>query len=500
MIPGHPTAAPEIAHPQWTRRHGFWHSVIRAIPGILVIALVTVVCYVSRLNFTVTGFVYLIAVVFQSLLGDFVSSAIVSIFADLCLNFFFVPPILSLRVSDSSDTWALISFLVTGLVITRLTTRVRREARVSELQRQQMKLLYELAQRLLELDPREGMLAKSIGLFRIVFGLRSACLFDGINAEFHCDPIDAQSGLAVRTRSAYISRQDSDDPPLGIFARPLRAEGATIGAVGFDGLYEADLTAGPLTALAAAMLERVGAFREASQADAAAQTEVLRGAILDALAHEFKTPLATIMTAVGGLRETSGLRPEQLELAEIAELEASRLAGLTSRLMRMARLDKEEVKPQLELIDLVEMVRHLVEEYAERWNNRQLSLTTAVSCVQIFADEELLGLALRQLLDNACKYSHSGSVIEIAIELGLEQAVIRVWNSGLPIESDERVRIFDRFFRGTRARQMTPGSGLGLYVARKIVQAHSGTLELDSDATPDGQGVSFRLVMPVAQK
>ena len=276
MTNGLLTTARELANPQSAKTHRLWQPLLRAVPGILAIGLLTAVAYASRLNFTITGFLYLIAVVFQSLLGDFASSAIVSMVADLCLNYFFVPPVFSFRVGDSSDIWALVSFLVTGLVITRLTTRVRREARGSERQRQQMKLLYELAQGLLELDPGEGMLEKSIALFRSVFGLRSACLYDGINAELHGDPDSVQSDLAVRTRSVYISRQDRDDPASGIFARPLRAAGTTIGAVGFAGLDQADLTAGPLSALAAAMLERAGAFREASQAEAAATKRLMR--------------------------------------------------------------------------------------------------------------------------------------------------------------------------------------------------------------------------------
>ena len=115
--------------------HRLWRSGIRAIPGTLVVGLLTFICYGLRLNLTVTAFLYLIVVVLQSLIGDFVSSAVVSIIADLCLNFFFAPPLFSFRVSDSSDSWALIAFLVTGLVITRLTTRVRREVEISELQR-----------------------------------------------------------------------------------------------------------------------------------------------------------------------------------------------------------------------------------------------------------------------------------------------------------------------------------------------------------------------------
>src|ERR1700690_3715414 len=163
----------------------FWRSSIRAIPGTLLIGAVTVICYWLRLDLTVTAFLYLITVVLQSLIGDFVSSAVVSIIADLCLNFFFAPPLFSFRVSDSSDFWAVIAFLITGLVITRLTTKVRREMQVSELHRREMKSLYELSQRLFALDPRGAMLPKCVALFRTVFGLRAVCLYDGMNAELH---------------------------------------------------------------------------------------------------------------------------------------------------------------------------------------------------------------------------------------------------------------------------------------------------------------------------
>lgn len=398
---------------QGIKNHRFWRSSIRAIPGTALVGVVTFICYGLGLNFTVTGFIYLIVVVLQSLLGDFVSSVIVSIIADLCLNFFFIPPIFSFRVSDASDILALISFLLTGLVITRLTTQVRREAQISGVQRGEMKLLYELAQRLLALDPQEQMLEKSVELFREVFGLRAACIYDGINAALHSDG-DSQTGLADRTRAAYISRQDRDDAVAGVFTRSLRAAGDTMGAIGFEGLRDVELTAGPLTALAAAVLERARVFRDTSHATAAAQAEVFRGAILDALAHEFKTPLATIVTAAGGLRETGGLRPEQLELADTAEREAATLGLLTSRLLRIARLDREEVKPYLEPTNIVELVTSLAQQYAERWPDREFSMKRDVTCAEVLADAELLRLAVRQLLDNACKYSPSGSDIKIA--------------------------------------------------------------------------------------
>jgi two-component system, OmpR family, sensor histidine kinase KdpD len=483
---------------QRVKIHRFWRSGIRAVPGTLLVGLVTFICYGLGLNLTATGFLYLIIVVLQSLLGDFVSSAVVSIIADLCLNFFFIPPIFSFRVSDSSDILALITFLITGLVITRLMTQVRREAETSELQRREMKLLYELTQRLLALDPDDLLMTKAVGLFREIFRAQAVCLYDGANTELYSDG-ESRHGLAERTRAAYISRQDADDNVSGVFIRCLRAAGQTIGAIGFDGLRDGELTAGPLTALAAAMLERARVFRDASHAAAATEAEVFRGAILDALAHEFKTPLATIVTAAGGLRETSGLRPEQLELAETAELEASRLGRLTSRLLRIARLDREEVKPQLELTDIVELLTHLADEYTERWTDRKLSLTRDVTSAEVLADAELLGLAIRQLLDNACKYSHSGSAIKIGIELRHEFVAVRVWNSGSPIAPNERARIFERFYRGTGARHVAPGSGLGLYVARKIAQAHGGNLDLEGGDVLDNEGTSFRLTIPIAR-
>jgi two-component system, OmpR family, sensor histidine kinase KdpD len=480
------------------KNHRFWRSGVRAIPGGLLVGLVTFIGYGLGLNLTVSSFLYLIVVVLQSLLGDFISSAVVSIIADLCLNYFFVPPIFSLRVSDSSDTWALICFLITGLVVTRLTTQLRREADISELQRHEMKLLYQLAQSLLALDPQEEMLAKAAALFRAVFGLRAVCLYDGTDAEVHSDG-DAHAGFAERTRAAYISRQDSDDAISGVHIRSLGVAGKTIGAIGLDGLGDAELTAGPLTTLAAVVLERARVFRDASHADAAAQAEVFRGAILDALAHEFKTPLATIVTAAGGLREMGGLRPEQLELAEMAEMEAERLGRLTSRLLRIARLDREEVKPQLELTDVAGLVTNLSDQYGERWTDRSLSLTKDVTSTEVLADAELLRLAVRQLLDNACKYSLSGSAIKIGIALQGECVAVRVWNRGSPIASNERARIFERFYRGTEAREVAPGSGLGLYVARKIVQAHGGNLDLESDAVSGGDGTSFCLTLPIAR-
>jgi two-component system sensor histidine kinase KdpD len=474
-----------------------WAALIRTGPGCVLIGLITFVCYRLQLNLTITGFLYLIAIVLQSLMGNFVSSAVVSVVAVLCLDFFFTLPLFSLEVTSPLDILALTSFLTTGLVVSRLTTRVREEAAISDHQRRQVDRLYRLAQMLLAVDPEKTTYATSIELFRNIFDLQGVCLFDAAKTEIYCT--GTIPDLADQTRAAYTSGRDNEDAGSGRLVRCLRADGNMIGAVGFAGLGDPELTAGPLSALAAAMLERAHTFRTASRAAAAAQAESFRGAILDALAHEFKTPLATIVTAAGGLRELGPLSPEQTELTDIVEAEASRLSLLTSRLLRTAQLDREEVKPQLEFTDLSDLVRIVADQYATQWTDRRLSIQNYADATEVMADPELLQLALRQLLDNACKYSVPGSAVTVSIDGQDEWVEIRTSNRGSPIRPSERSKIFTRFYRGAETGHWTPGSGLGLYVALKIVHAHGGNLDLEVGASNE-QATVFRLALPRARR
>jgi two-component system sensor histidine kinase KdpD len=263
-------------------------------------------------------------------------------------------------------------------------------------------------------------------------------------------------------------------------------------------LEEPELTAGPVTALATALRERSRAFRRSSQAAAATQIEIYRTAVLDALAHEFKTPLATILTAAGGLREAGPLDSVQQELAETVESEASRLGNLTSRMLRVARLDREEVKPRMEVTDINTLLEQLVDQYSRPPADRQFTILTQDGNFEVLADPELLRLAVSQILDNACKYSPAGSAVEIAVERQEDLVAIRVSNNGPSIPSSEQARIFERFYRGKETRSFTSGSGLGLYVARKIALAHGGALDLDSQRRGN-QGVTFCLAIPQAK-
>ena len=492
-MPSHGGKHPLI---QTTKRVGIGWSVLRAVPAILVVGVLTFVCFAFRVGFETASLCYLIMVVLQSLSGDFLSSAVVSVVSALCLDYFFIPPIFSLTVSDASDTVALISFLIAGLVITRLTSRARVAADSETLQREETTRLYKLAHRLLASEPETAVGPDLLKQFKSEFSLRAVCFFDADTAQLFLEG-ESQDHLEEKTRAGYIARQEFQDATLGIAVRVLPGRDGPAGAIGFEGLRDIELTAAPLAALAAVMMERSHAFRRAGQAAAAAETEVFRGAVLDALAHEFKTPLATILAAAGGLGEVGPLLPEQVELMRAVESEASHLSQLTSRLLRIARLDREEVKPQMELTDIADVVRSVVAQYSRRWPDRRLKLIGSAK-VNVNGDRELLWLGLVQLLDNACKYSRPDSDITVSVECADDSVAIRVWNSGATIPASEQAKIFDRFYRGVEARRLVLGSGLGLYVARKIAIAHGGSLALDG-SRESGEGTAFCFTIPVLQ-
>jgi two-component system sensor histidine kinase KdpD len=476
---------------------GFWRTAGWCACGSLGVALLTFFGFRLHLSFMAASFCYLLLTVAQSLSGNFVSSAFASLLAVGCLDYFFVPPLFSFQVASPIDILGLTSFLITGLVITRLVTKVRTGTALSRLHNEKLQRLYDLSQQLLAIEPNVKGGSQFLDPFCGVFGIRAACLLDAVNAELYISG-KAGNDLEKKTGEAFIHARDDENRDNGVVARCIRIGGRTIGAIGFEGLEDPNLTAGPLTALAAAHLERTHSFLRVSRAAAAAQTESYRSAILDALAHEFKTPLSTIMTAAGALREARLLDTSHMEMAEMVESEAARLGRLTTRLIRTARLEREEVKPWIEVIDVSSVIADTVDQYVKLSPDRRISVIKDCESSEVMADPELLRLAVSQLLDNACKYSRPGANVTLRISRSTDQVAIRVLSTGNPVPVSERNKIFDRFYRGIDGRRVGPGSGLGLFVARKIAIALGGSLDLENQ-TGSLEGTVFRLELPVPQ-
>jgi two-component system sensor histidine kinase KdpD len=473
----------------------FRRAVVILLRGVALIAAVTAVCYRMHLNSATAALLFLIAVVLQSLDCGFAEAAFVSIVATASLDWFFIDPLFTFRVNNRLDVVTLVCLLTVSLIVTRIQSHGRSEARKSRLQRETMEMLYWAGLELFAQAPSATPAPAMLRPLWTRFELDSLCLFDQASKELH-EIGRSRKDLASKTRDGYISGRDAEYPELGIVVRCLWERGAILGAIGFEGLRSPELVAPALASMAASALERSRIFRSAATAAANAQVETLRSAILDALAHEFKTPLATIVTAAGGLRATGSISPDQAELAGMIETEAARLGDLTSRLLRLARLDRDEVKPRLEPVAAAELAQSSTRRYAKLWPDRRISFRTHGEVGEVRVDPELMSLAISQLLENACKYSRPDARVQVELSASENAAAIKVWNDGDPIPENERSHVFDRFYRGSDAKRTAAGSGLGLYVARKIALAHGGDLSLvDTGA----HGVAFRLTLPAVK-
>lgn len=149
-------------------------------------------------------------------------------------------------------------------------------------------------------------------------------------------------------------------------------------------------------------------------------------------------------------------------------------------------------------MDVVPLAADAVDQYARLYVNRRISLLRECASCEVIGDPELIRLAVSQLLDNACKYSDDGAAVTLRLSGLRRDLAIHVLSKGVPILPAETERIFDRFYRGTEDHRAAAGSGLGLYVARKIALAHGGSLNLDRDYPYPA--VAFCLTLPVPER
>lgn len=462
------------------------------------IAAVTGICFFLHLNYLIPSFLYLLILVLLSLKTRYVSAAIVSFVAAACLLYFFIPPVLEWRITDPEDVFALLAYLITSLVITRLAASARSQARIAEARRKDVARLYETASQLLLLSQEVAAGPQALRIFRERFGLNAACLFDATTSVMQVDG-ESVHDLVQVTRDAAEHTYEFKDAEGWLHVHRFHIDGKLAGTVGFEGRFDDEAAVGPLFALAGTAFERALSFRNASMAAAVAQAEMLRSAILDAFAHEFKTPQAVIMAAAGSLRETGGLRAEQMEMADVIENEVWRMTRLTTRLLRMARIDRDEVKPNMEVTSLDSLLGHLVRQFrGSATGTCPISMKIPKDVANVLIDAELMNLAFVQLLDNACKYATPGTSIVVEVVSGEEFADIFVRNDGGFIREDERERVFERFYRGVETETTASGAGLGLYVARKIARAHGGDLDLHQDRKMNGS-TTFRMRLPVVR-
>jgi two-component system sensor histidine kinase KdpD len=244
-------------------------------------------------------------------------------------------------------------------------------------------------------------------------------------------------------------------------------------------------------------LERARAEDLAREVEAARQSEQLRSTLIDAMAHEFKTPLTLIKGATTSLlANPDGPAERRTEQLTIADEEAEHLRELIDDAIEMARLDTAHIEIHPEIANLNDTLQDVLASMRTEIEEHPIKIISQPSMPPTAFDKRLMKLAIRQLLDNALKYTQPDTPVEMRAEVKNGVQVVEVTDYGQGIPMEEQARVFERFYRSPLIKRQIPGSGLGLSITHGIVRAHKGELTVSSQP---GR-TTFRITMPVLRE
>ena len=449
-----------------------------------------------ELGLATAGFLYLVLVVLVAAYGGFWIATAASLVAVGCLDYYFVPPLFRFTVNSPEDWAALCAFEYTALVVSRLshTANVKRTEAYAE--RRDSERLYQTARRILLFDRSRDPGSPLTSLIFEAFALDSVVLFDAASTRLYtagCSSLQMEE----HARGAYCSDANQFHSHTLTWSCVVRLDARPIGGVALRGGVISPLVATSLASLCAIAMERSRSLERECRAEAARETEQLRAAVLDALGHDFKTPVTTIWAASSGLLAVNGLSDTQTELLTVIEEQSKKLNDLSSRLLGTARLDSAHLEPQRKPLLLSRVANAAIQGVESIQARARFRVSSSAQEAPVLADRKLILAALSQLLDNAVKYSTPDSPIEICLGGNNAEATLSVRNQGVAIQPSDRERIFERFYRAHASEHGPAGTGLGLSIVKRIVESHHGRVWVESDAA---RGTAFSIALPLASE
>jgi two-component system sensor histidine kinase KdpD len=448
---------------------------------------ITAFCFLAiHANATTVALMMLLVVLGVATRWGLVEATVTSIAAVLAFNYFFLPPIGKFTIADPENWVALFAFLVTAITTSQLSARAQRRAREALLRKQESEHLYTLSRALLTNeggDPQFGLREASR-----IFGLEEIAFYDRSRDEIY-----ALTGGTGPLRDLLLQVADSEEPQIDdrLAVLPVRLGRTAIGSLAMRGGNVTPEVRESIATLVAINHERIQAIDRAAAADAARKNEQLKSTLLDGLAHDLNTPLSAIKTSVTTLL-THQVRTEasRQELLAIIEEETDRLHRVISEALTLARVEAEKVNLDRAHCEASDLISRAIR--GSRADPDRIRVN-APDPFTVNVDAELFPLALKQLIENAARYSPPQTDIHIDARCDPPVASFSVRDHGKGIKVGERERIFERYHRGSAGRRTTEGTGMGLAIAKAIVESHGGKIWAEND--PDG-GARFTILMP----
>jgi len=480
--------------------------------------------------------VYLIVVVAVATVWGLWPALFASLLAALALDLLVVPPVGKLTVANPGDWLTILFFLAIAALTGRLAAGARARADDAQRRERAMAVLYDLGTALIGEDDLAVTLPAIARRAAGAFGL-DAChiLLPDTNdrlrvvAEFGpWDEVEGRGAQAIVRQvitSGHVATVYEPVSANGAYPRtptirrrvgaawgalylPLTVAGTVVGvmrvaraggATPFDAEDERLLVT--FTQQAALAIDKMRlserARRQRAQTAALEEADRVKTALLSAVSHDLRSPLAAIKTAVTGLLEPGDALDARghSELLEAIDVETDRLTRLVANLLDLSRLQGGALRPRKEWVDVSEIAAGVVDRLASRLPGRPITVDTPDDLPLIPADYARIDQVLSNLIENAAAYAPPATPIKVTVWAERAGISVRVRDQGPGISFTERERVFEPFYRGAATEGLASGSGLGLAICRGIVDAHGGSIRIEA---VDGPGVSFAVWLPDA--
>jgi len=469
----------------------------------------------SNLGIVHNPLLYLIAILVTATSLGSLPAVFASLASFVAFDWFFVEPRFTMSLAQSEDWTALLLFLLTAIITGQLAAGQRQRAQEAAQREREATVLYDVVQLLASselnraIDTIAGRLLSELQLLAVVVDLvdergvsqtRAAAGDPAIVEAIRSNPgtcrIGLADGLSETPDRPAIVREHQYAVPVVAMGRPC----GTLLAVTPSSTFQ--LTRVDRRLLSAIAAQLGAAVERARLRNAATQTEILRGAnelktaLLRAVSHDLRTPLASIIAYAGSLRQTDvdWSESERIEFAQAIEQEAQRLNRLVENLLDMSRMQAGSLEPEKGWYDVGALVDDVLGRLRPMTSQHQMSVEVPEDLPPVPLDYVEIDQVVTNLLENAVKHTPSGTQVTIAARLANQTIEISVADRGPGIPPRDLPHLFEPFYRGGLPESRVRGTGIGLAVAKGLVEAHGGRIWAESRP---GGGACVTFTLPL---
>lgn len=489
-------------------------------------AVMTIIIAITRADSSIANppMLYLLAVQVVALFLGSKQAIFASFLCLLEFDWFFVHPRYQFTVRDPFEFVALCMFVVTAIIVGQLTARQRDRADKARRRELEAVALAEASWTIVSELDRDTALQKVVSQLEHLSVVRHAALLSqdlagdieivatypvGLKRDnFHFSLESVQSAYRERSSLPAAERRSTERGPRELFLSDVylpvivNAEVKAIWYIQADQpLFskEDERVIDSLINHMAVVINQHQLIQAQAEARALAEVDRLKTALLQMVSHDFRSPLAAIKASVGSVLVEDGIPLDSqtvLSLLQAIEHETDRLNRMVGNILDLSKLEADAWRPKREETSVADLINATLDSFPSQ-SSKRIEVTTNDWNWEIWIDSVQIAQVLRNLLDNALKYSSPETRVEINVNVDVHQLQIEVLDGGRGIAESDLELIFEPFFRGKEHQESAmPGMGLGLAVCRGLVQAHGGTI---TAANRSGGGAVFKVTVPDAK-